>query len=98
MPILKGIERSQTSLFCSEDVVAADYEVRLIDAFVNYCDLSNLELKSKGESQKGWSAYANSDLLKLYLHTYLNRTPSICRIARLCQLNIEVKWIVNKPG
>lgn len=95
MPILKGIDRSQTSFFCLEDVVAADSEVRLIDAFVDYFDLSSLELKSKGESKEGRSAYANSDLLKLYLYAYLNRTRSSRRIARLCQLNIEAKWLVK---
>jgi len=95
VPILKGIDRQQVSFASLEEMVAADSEVRLIDAFVDYCDLESLELREKGNSKEGRPAISNSDLLKLYLYSYLNRTRSSRRIARLCKLNIEVQWLLK---
>jgi len=76
-------------------MVTADSEVRLIDAFVDCCDLESLELREKGSSQEGRPAISNADLLKLYLYAYLNRTRSSRQIARLCKLNIEVQWLLK---
>lgn len=69
------------SFFCLED--AADSEIRLIYGFVNYCDVSSFEHKSKGESKEVRSAYVNSYLFELYLYAYLNRTHSSRGISRL---------------
>jgi len=95
MAVLKGIDRGQINFSSLEGLVAANSEVRLIDAFIDCCDLESLKLKEKGNSKEGRSAFSNSDLLKLYLYAYLNRTRSSRRIERLCKLNIEVQWLLK---
>ena len=46
MPVLQGLDHNQISFFSLEDSIAADNEVRFIDAFVDKLDLERLEIKS----------------------------------------------------
>lgn len=95
MPIKIGTSRFQTSFFCLDTAVAQDSEVRLIDAFVEACDLTSLLFVAKGKSKEGRPAFSNKVLLKLYLYGYLNRTRSSRSLEKLARTNMEVLWLLD---
>lgn len=95
MGLKKGIDRNQISMFCLEDLVSAESEVRVIDAFVNWINLKDYDFVIKGKSAEGQPAYGVKDLLKLYFYGYMNRTRSSRRLEWLTKTNIEVKWLIN---
>jgi transposase len=96
MKYIQGQNRTQISLFpiSLDDSIAADNEVRLIDAFVN-----NLDLKSFGfyvsHIDNGRPAYHPGDLLKLYIYGYLNKVRSSRGLEKECKRNIEVMWLLG---
>lgn len=85
-----------------EEVISEDNIVRLIDAFVDKLDLQShgFEIKQKKKQEPGAPQYAPSDLLKIYIYGYLNRMRSSRILAKGCQINIEMMWLVNglTPG
>ena len=95
MPILHGTNRYQINFSTLEDQVGPNSEARLIDAFVDYLEVDKLDFIIKGQSLEGRSAYAVESLLKLYCYGYLNRTRSSRRLAKLCKVNLEVKWLLG---
>ena len=95
MPVKIGQDPAQISCFSLplEARVAPDAEVRVIDAFVNQLNLNDLGFPPI--NNRGASAYAPGDLLKLYLYGYLNRVRSSRRLQRECELNIELHWMLG---
>ena len=79
---IEGVDRSQVALFPDrlEDYVADDNAVRVVDAFVDQLDLSDLGFKRVEASVTGRPGYYRSDLLKLHIYGYLNRVQSSPRI------------------
>ena len=79
---IEGADRSQVTLFPDrlEDYVADDNAVRVVDAFVDQLDLSDLGFKRVEASVTGRPGYYRSDLLKLHIYGYLNRVQSSPRI------------------
>jgi len=77
MKFITGTNRNQLPLFASsiDEAIAQDNQVRLIDLFVD-----SLELVNYGFAfdfvENGRPAYNSSDLLKIYIYGYLNRTRS----------------------
>jgi transposase len=104
MRIKKGKKRKEILLFppSLEEMIREDAIVRLIDAFVDSLDMEShgFEVSHVNKHQAGASQYANSDLLKIYLYGYINRTHSSRQLERCCQINIEVMWLLNglAPG
>lgn len=92
-----GLDRGQILLFPErlDDYIAAENEVRAIDAFVDGLDLARLEIARAVPSRLGASAYDPRDLLKLYVYGYLNRVRSSRRLERECHRNVEVMWLVR---
>ena len=67
MPIINGFDRSQITFSSLEDSIAADNEVRFIDAFVDKLDLKQLGVQSLTQSEKqiaGRAAYSDALFLK----------------------------------
>jgi len=95
MPRLAGKDRNQVILFCLEQEIAEDSEVRLVDAFAECFALEDFKFKVKGKAKDGRPAYEVLDLLKLYLYGYLNRIRSSRQLERLCKINIEVQWLLK---
>ena len=99
-----GSQRREILLFppSLEDVIQENAIVRLIDAFVNSLDLEShgFEVKHKKSHLAGAPQYAPSDLLKIYLYGYINRTRSSRQLQRCCKINIEMIWLLNglSPG
>jgi len=96
MRYIQGQDRDQINLFPVnlDQVISADHEIRLIDAFVN-----NLNLESFGfyvsHEENGRPAYHPGDLLKLYIYGYLNRIRSSRMLEKECKRNVEMMWLLK---
>lgn len=96
MRFIQGQDRTQTHLFpiSLDQSIAKDNEVRLIDLFVDSLDLNDFGFKVDF-NENGRPAYRPSDLLKLYIYGYLNRTRSSRSLEKECKRNIEVMWLLR---
>ena len=96
MRFIQGQDRTQTHLFpiSLDQSIAEDNEVRLIDLFVDSLDLNVFGFKVDFQ-ENGRPAYRPSDLLKLYIYGYLNRTRSSRDLEKESKRNIEVIWLLN---
>ncbi|MFV8361696.1 hypothetical protein [Flavobacterium sp. LS1P3] len=55
-----------------EDTIGPDNQVRFIDAFVEYTDLSKLDFAVKTLKTEGRPSFNSKVFLKIYLYGYLN--------------------------
>jgi transposase len=76
MEYIQGNNRSQAYFSTLEDQVAPDNPVRLLDAFIDNPDLSQLGFTSTLHKPEGRPPFAPQVLLKLYLYGYLNKIRS----------------------
>jgi transposase len=97
MAHISGHDRSQTLLFPEsvDDYVGPDNPVRFIDAFVDGLDLAAAGFVGVEAKPTGRPGYAPADLLKLYIHGYLNRIRSSRRLEAETRRNIEVIWLLR---
>jgi transposase len=96
MQFLEGKDRSQIELFPQylDQIVSADNEVRMIDAFVNSIKAEDFGFVIK-QSFEGRPAYHPKDLLKLFVYGYLHRVRSSRQLEKECARNIEVMWLLK---
>ncbi len=96
MKFIQGVPRHQAVLFttCLEDAIAADHEVRLLDAFVDSLQLVDYDFKLN-QVENGRPAYHPATLLKLFIYGYLNRLRSSRQLEKECKRTIEVMWLMN---
>jgi len=100
----KLYERQELFLFPNglDEEIATDNEVRLIDTFVDALDIESLgfAIRHKAESDPGAPEYHPSDLLKIYIYGYINRSRSSRQLERCCKINIEMMWLTKglTPG
>jgi hypothetical protein len=81
MKFIKGESRNQVQLFCLEQAVDKDNEVRLIDLFINSLALKDYGFRTEFE-ENGRPAYHPADLLRLFIYGYLNRIRSMGAMVR----------------
>lgn len=95
---IKGIDRGQLVLFdnCIDDMISQDNYVRVIDLFVEHLNLKELGFDKAEENSIGTDYYDPKDLLKLYLYGYRNGVRSSRKLQKLCEVNIEVMWLLRK--
>jgi len=93
-----GVDRSQGLLLPDrlEDYVDEDNPVRVVDAFVEALDLSELGFEAADRAAGGRPAYHPGTLLKIYICGYLNRIPSSRRLEREAQRNLELIWLTGR--
>jgi len=98
MTHVAGQSRHQTTLFPEvlDEIIAAEHQVRVIDAFVEALDLAQLGFSKVDAEATGRPPYAPGDLLKLYLYGYLNQVRSSRRLEREAARNVEVMWLINR--
>lgn len=98
MPHVTGQSRFQTTLFPEvlDDVIPADHQVRVIDAFVDTLDLAELGFSKVEAEETGRPPYLPGDLLKLYLYGYFNQIRSSRRLEREARRNVELFWLINR--
>lgn len=92
-----GVDRSQGLLLPDrlEDFVHDDNPVRVVDAFVEALDLSQLGFEAANRVAGGRPAYHPAALLKIYIYGYLNRIQSSRRLEREAQRNLELIWLTG---
>jgi transposase len=95
---VEGSDRKQSTLFpeCLEDWICEDNPVRVIEAFVEGLDLTELKFCGVDPEATGRPSYRPSVLLKLYVYGYLNRVQSSRRLEREAGRNIEVMWLTGR--
>lgn len=93
-----GVSREQATLFPErlDELIKADAQVRVVDAFVDSLDLRELGFTKAVPALDGRPPYNPADLLKLYIYGYLHQVRSSRRLERECQRNIEVLWLLNR--
>ena len=98
MSYLEGDHRDQELLLPEslDGYITEDNPVRFIDEFVNQLDLKECGFESDRQDMRGRPGYAPSDLLKLYLYGYSNRTRSSRQLERACHINMEVIWLMRR--
>src|SRR3974390_967826 len=97
MSYVQGTDRGQAALLPAaiEDYVAADVPVRVMDAFVDGPNGSELGFGRSVPAATGRPPYDPRDLLKLYIWGYFNEVRSSRRLERECRRNVEVMWLLR---
>jgi transposase len=95
---IEGEERAQSVLFPDrlDDWVAPENPVRVIEAFVEELDLSDLGFERAQPAATGRPGYHPATLLKIYIYGYLNRVQSSRRLEREAQRNVELIWLTGR--
>lgn len=88
---IQGISRAQMRFSSLEDAIAADNQVRFIDAFAAFLGLKNLVLQLLLLNQKVDNIKV---FLKIYLYSYLNGLRSSRKLEKECYRNIEMQWLL----
>jgi len=96
MKYIIGKDRSQFEMFCLEERIPQENEVRLIDLFVDSLSLEKYGfVEEKRSPLGGRPAYHPSTLLKLFIYGYMNRTRSSRQLEKECYRNLEVMWLMR---
>ena len=95
---IAGSDRNQTTLFpaCVDDWINEDNPVRVVDAFVDALDLTDLGFDGAEPAVTGRPSYHPAVLLKLYIYGYLNRVQSSRRLEREAGRNVELLWLLGR--
>lgn len=83
---------------CYDELISEDNPVRVLAAFVDSLDMKQLKFKNSDRQSNlaGRPSYDPKDLLKLYLYGYFNGIRSSRKLAKECERNIEVFWLINE--
>ncbi len=94
------IDRNQPMFLSLEDMVAQESIARVIDRFIDVCDLKRMNFQATGTETAGRPAYAAAALTRLHVYGYTNGIRSSRRLAAECERNIEVIWLTGglKPS
>ena len=95
MQHITGISRHQMRFSSLEDTISPDNQVRFIDAFVSFVDLSKLGFLVQTIKKEGRPSYNSPIFLKLYLYGYLNGLRSSRKLEKECFRNIEIQWLLE---
>ena len=95
---IEGQDRYQTTLLPEslDEFIDEDNAVRVVDAFVNELDLTELGFEGVQAAETGRPSYHPTVLLKIYVYGYLNRVQSSRRLERECQRNLELMWLTGR--
>src|SRR5512143_2720536 len=98
MSYVQGEDRRQAALLPAaiEDYVTADAPVRVINAFVDGLNVSELGFGRSVPAPTGRPPYNPRDLLKLYIWGYFNEVRSSRRLERECRRNVEAMWLLRR--
>ena len=92
---LQGINREQTAIMNLETMVPEEHLVRVIDRFVDICNLQKLGFYRVEAAKTGRPAYPAEMMIKLYIYGYENGIRSSRKLEQECNRNIEVMWLTN---
>lgn len=83
---------------CYDEIISEENPVRVLDAFVESLDMKELNFKNSDRKSNiaGRPSYNPKDMLKLYLYGYFNGIRSSRKLAKECERNIEVFWLIKE--
>lgn len=98
MSFIEGPDRAQVSLLppSIEDYIAPAALVRVVDAFVDRLDLSELGFERTVAAATGRPGFRPGDMLRLYIWGYLNQVRSSCMLERACARDLEALWLMRR--
>ena len=98
MRFKSGIDRIQDSFLpsCLDDYVDGEHFCRVISAFTESLNMSELGFKYANTKETGRKPFDPRMMLNLYIYGYLNRVRSSRRLEMEASRNIEVMWLLNK--
>ena len=94
MKQIEQIDRQQILMMSLEILVAPDSMVRVVDLFLDYVLDTDLGFKVTRQIT-GRPSFPVRTLLGIYIYGYLTRIRSSRELARACQTNIELWWLLN---
>jgi transposase len=92
---IEGINREQMTYWSLEDMVAEESLVRVIDRYIDTCDLNELGFTRTEPAGTGRPGYPPGPLVKLYVYGYQNTTRSSRKLEKECKRNVEVMWLTD---
>ena len=97
MKYIQGDDRYQPTFLppVLDDYINEDNPVRVIDAFVDNLDITELGFAKSKTSDTGRPPYSPSDMLKLYIYGYFNKVRSSRKLETETYRNVEVMWLLN---
>ena len=98
MGYIRGLDRNQIILFPErlDDYISEENSVRILDAYVNSLELSDLGFTKATPCDTGRPPYSPYEMLKLYIYGYMNRIRSSRRLEAETKRNVEVMWLMEK--
>jgi transposase len=95
---VEGVSRYQRQLLAAslDEMVSATHVVRVVDAFVDRLDLTDLGFERVAAAETGRPGYHPAALLKLYVYGYLNQMRSSRRLEKEAERNLEVHWLIDR--
>lgn len=95
MGYVEGTNREQAMMIAFDDLVEAESMVRLIDRFVEVCNLEKMGFCRTVPAQTGRPSYDPVAMTKLYLYGYENGIRSSRKLECETHRNIEAMWLMN---
>lgn len=92
---IEGTDREQLQLISYESLIGEENIVRVIDRFLDVCDLEKLGFQKMIPAQTGRPSYPPEALSKLYVYGYENGIRSSRKLEKETLRNIEVMWLIN---
>ena len=89
-------DRTQVEFTSLEGLITQDNTVRVVEAFVEKLDLTQLGFVVNKVNKEGRPSYNSKVFLKLYLYGYLNGIRSSRRLECECVRNVELHWLLCK--
>lgn len=96
MSVVQKQNRFQIQMLSIESLIPIDHPIRLIDQFVESIDDESLGFVMKGKGGEGRPAYDIKSLIKLYIYGYINGVRSSRKLAKECNRNIELWWLLGE--
>jgi transposase len=79
-----------------DEYIEAENPVRVIDAYIDRLELSDLGFTKSSPKDTGLPPYCPYEILKLYVYGYMNRVRSSRRLESETKRNVEVMWLMSK--
>lgn len=95
MGYIEGADRNQIMMVAYDDLVEKNSIVRLIDRFIEICDLAKMGFSHSVPTQTGRPPYDPALFAKLYLYGYENSIRSSRKLETETHRNVEVMWLMN---
>lgn len=96
MPYIKApIDVNQVMMTTFDNLVPADSNARIIKHFIDNVDLDEMGFDNMDPAIEGRPSFPPSNMIKLYLYGYRNRIRSSRKLQKACQINIEVRWLME---